>query len=187
MCSDFQSGVDGYTTDWKNLGHGDPCTSSNWYRIITRDTKQIIQIAIRRNTLCVDPDPPMTEPPCDAPSEIQSRAWTSQSSNDITRDKLPWHDWQTTGDLSKNFDNTAGFGGFVSSLPVTLSSFSSSKRGGGLLLDWSTSTETINMGFNVYAYVDGEKVILNDLLIPSKAPNSVVPQYYEEAGTGRRA
>ncbi len=63
--------------------------------------------------------------------------------------------------------------------PVTLSSFSSSYSDGGLQLDWSTSTETINMGFNIYAYIEGERVILNDQLIPSNAPNSVEPQYYE--------
>jgi len=69
---------------------------------------------------------------------------------------------------------------WTDSLPVTLSSFSSSNIGGGVLLDWSTSTETINMGFNVYAYIGGEKVRLNDQIIPSHNPDSVIPQFYEE-------
>ena len=46
-------------------------------------------------------------------------------------------------------------------------------------MDWSTSTETINIGFNIYAHIDGERVIINDQMIESHMGDSVVPQYYE--------
>ena len=67
-----------------------------------------------------------------------------------------------------------------SSLPITLNSFSSSYDAGGLRLDWQTGMEVMNVGFNVYGYVEGEKIKLNKEIIPSKRPDSVVPQYYEE-------
>ncbi len=69
---------------------------------------------------------------------------------------------------------------WTDTLPITLASIESSYAEGGLRLDWSTSTETMNIGFNVYAYIDGEKVIINDEMIPSHEPNSLDPQYYEK-------
>ena len=52
-------------------------------------------------------------------------------------------------------------------------------KSGGVVVDWSTSTETINIGFNIYAHIDGERVIINDALIQSHNGDSVEPQYYE--------
>jgi len=68
-----------------------------------------------------------------------------------------------------------------SSLPVTLAEFSSYYAGSGLKLLWSTATEAFNAGFYLYGYYgDGERVKLSDRLVPTKRPNSVEPQYYEE-------
>ena len=68
----------------------------------------------------------------------------------------------------------------VGSLPITLNSFSSSYDAGGLRLDWQTGMEVMNVGFNIYGYIEGKKIKLNKEIIPSKRPDSVVPQYYEE-------
>ena len=91
----------------------------------------------------------------------------------------------TAGEISNGNNPSAQFVAFgpiswTDTLPVTLSSFSSSYAGGGLQLDWSTSTETSNIGFNIYAYIEGEKVRLNDQIIQSHSPDSVIPQFYEE-------
>jgi len=70
---------------------------------------------------------------------------------------------------------------WTDTLPVTLSSFNSSYGEGGVVVDWSTSTETINIGFNIYAHIDGERVIINDQMIESHMGDSVEPQFYEKA------
>jgi len=40
------------------------------------------------------------------PDQFRVRGWISQNSTDLSKDKLYWHDENTTSDLSKNFDNT---------------------------------------------------------------------------------
>jgi hypothetical protein len=67
-------------------------------------------------------------------------------------------------------------GGVVT--PVTLSYFSATRQGTGVTFEWSTSTETGNVGFNLYAEQDGELVQLNNELIPSKLVNSLARQDY---------
>ena len=65
-------------------------------------------------------------------------------------------------------------------LPITLTSFSSNLIANNLNISWQTGMEVMNVGFNVYGYIEGEKIKLNKEIIPSKRPDSVVPQYYEE-------
>lgn len=68
-----------------------------------------------------------------------------------------------------------------SSIPITLSEFTSYYAANGVKLLWSTSTEAYNAGFFLYGYKeDGERVKLREELIPTKRPNSTEPQYYEE-------
>lgn len=58
--------------------------------------------------------------------------------------------------------------------PVTLSYFQAIRSGGAVLFTWSTSTETGNVGFNLYG--GGQK--LNEEPIPSNATDSLERQDY---------
>ncbi len=57
--------------------------------------------------------------------------------------------------------------------PVTLSWFKSERQGGQVQFDWSTATETGNVGFNLYVEKDGNLVQINEELIPSQAIDSL--------------
>ena len=69
--------------------------------------------------------------------------------------------------------------------PVTLSYFNTQRNGDSLQFDWSTATETGNVGFNLYAEKDGELVQVNDELIPSQVIDSLDRlDYRYQAGVG---
>jgi len=72
----------------------------------------------------------------------------------------------------------SGFTFDCSALPVTLSSFKAEPTSQGVRFDWTTATEIENVGFNLYAEVNGEWQQLNPLLIPSQSFDSLVPQSY---------
>jgi hypothetical protein len=62
--------------------------------------------------------------------------------------------------------------------PVTLSYFLASRRGGGTHFEWSTATETGNLGFNLYVEADGQPVPINKELILSQMVDSLEPVDY---------
>lgn len=66
--------------------------------------------------------------------------------------------------------------------PVALSSFRASPQGAGVAFEWSTATEVGNLGFNLYAEVDGARTQINAALIPSKVVNSLTRQTYSYTG-----
>ncbi|MFZ5879255.1 MAG: C25 family cysteine peptidase [Chloroflexota bacterium] len=69
-------------------------------------------------------------------------------------------------------DFMAGNGG--TPLPVTLSYFQATRIGTEVLFDWSTATETGNLGFNLYGLDEnGQRVLLNQELIPSQDVDSL--------------
>jgi len=57
--------------------------------------------------------------------------------------------------------------------PITLSAFNVTSTGSGLAFNWSTATETNNIGFNLYGRMGRTLFKLNDELIPSQAINSL--------------
>ncbi|MFY9975509.1 MAG: C25 family cysteine peptidase, partial [Chromatiaceae bacterium] len=67
--------------------------------------------------------------------------------------------------------------------PVTLSSFEATRVGDAVRFEWSTATEAGNVGFNVYAERGEERARLNEALIPSQKPSSLVPLDYEFEAT----
>lgn len=66
----------------------------------------------------------------------------------------------------------------TSTNPVTIAYMNATRRGKLLVMDWSTATETSNIGFNVYAVISDEWIRLNDALIPGSL-DSLEPQHYE--------
>lgn len=62
--------------------------------------------------------------------------------------------------------------------PVTLASFRAMPSGHSVRFDWSTETEVGNVGFDLYARVDDDKVRLNDEPIPTHGADSLTPQSY---------
>ena len=64
---------------------------------------------------------------------------------------------------------------------VELASFSAEPQGGNVLVSWETATELDNLGFNVYRAnsAGGERIRLNDWLIPSQSPGSTVGSSYQ--------
>jgi len=62
--------------------------------------------------------------------------------------------------------------------PVSLSYFKAIETDGGVSFDWSTATESGNLGFNILAVTDEGTVQLNEELIPSKTISSVDNQDY---------
>ena len=90
LASDFDCGdCDGYDEDFKPH-------DTIYVRILTRDDKQIPQMAVRISSL-------------DSPQTIWARAWAEQTS-DFDKAKFPFHDLYPTSDLSMGFDNTAPMG-----------------------------------------------------------------------------
>jgi fibronectin-binding autotransporter adhesin len=85
------------------------------------------------------------------------------------------------------FDSTAGRTGIVTSattLPVTMNYFHAKYQSGSLSIDWSTGTETGNVGFNLYVWDAYGKHKLNTQLIPSTGFTTHEPQDYHFAVSG---
>ncbi|MEO8376880.1 MAG: integrin alpha [Candidatus Sumerlaeota bacterium] len=57
---------------------------------------------------------------------------------------------------------------FVSPLLATISSFTATNIGNGVQLDWTTTAETNNAGFNAYTYSNNSLTKLNATLIPAQ-------------------
>ena len=68
---------------------------------------------------------------------------------------------------------------WTASLPVNLDFFNSSRLGNRVDFEWSTSSESFNIGFNLWGELNGEWVALNTNFIRSKKINSHAPQYYK--------
>jgi hypothetical protein len=66
----------------------------------------------------------------------------------------------------------------VQATPITLGSFRATPAGRAVRFDWSTETEVGNVGFNLYALVDGDKIQLNREPIPVAGLDSLEPQSY---------
>ncbi len=64
------------------------------------------------------------------------------------------------------------------STPVTVSYFEASKEVGAVRFDWTTTTESGNLGFNIFAVIPEGRVQLNEALIPSKVISSMDAQDY---------
>ena len=62
-----------------------------------------------------------------------------------------------------------------------LTSFAATPVASGILLEWETAAEIDNLGFNLYRVenVLGESVRLNDYLIPTLVPGSVIGAQYQ--------
>ena len=62
--------------------------------------------------------------------------------------------------------------------PVELVSFGGRTTKDGVLLSWTTATETENAGFRIYRVVNGQTVLLTPTMIPG-AGTTAIPQRYE--------
>jgi hypothetical protein len=69
-------------------------------------------------------------------------------------------------------------------LPVTMNYFHAKYQNGSLSIDWSTGTETGNVGFNLYVWDAKGKHKLNAQLIPSTGFTTHTPQDYHFAASG---
>ncbi|MCG2786860.1 MAG: BspA family leucine-rich repeat surface protein, partial [Anaerolineae bacterium] len=69
-----------------------------------------------------------------------------------------------TGTGFTSFSDFFGYGNGTTT-PVTLSYFSSSRQGTGVVFNWSTATETGNVGFNLYVAKGEQKTLINSWLI----------------------
>ncbi len=91
-----------------------------------------------------------------------------------------WTDPVTTSSTSTSVTGT-GFTSFSdfftgnggTPLPVTLSYFNATRSGTNVSFNWSTATETGNVGFNLYAQNGVQRIRLNKELIPSQATDSL--------------
>jgi hypothetical protein len=72
-------------------------------------------------------------------------------------------------------------------VPVTLSYFEAQRSGDETRFAWTTSTETNNVGFNVYADTPEGQVKLNSELVPSHLIDSTEPLSYELTVSGVEA
>lgn len=70
----------------------------------------------------------------------------------------------------------------IDTLPVTLSSFNSSRSGSSVSVDWSTSSELFNVGFQLWGLdgVDQTWEKLHNWLVKSGSGNAVEPQSYSK-------
>lgn len=66
----------------------------------------------------------------------------------------------------------------IPTLPVSLAWFRSTAGKGDVLLEWETSAEAGNLGFNVWGEVGSQKVKLNVELIPSQAVSALMTSSY---------
>ncbi|MBL4660193.1 MAG: hypothetical protein JKY19_07540 [Alcanivoracaceae bacterium] len=64
-------------------------------------------------------------------------------------------------------------------LPVSIHSFDSGFSKEGLNIYWETASETRNVGFNIWASVNGQSTQLNKKLIPSESTDVLKPHLYE--------
>jgi len=71
-------------------------------------------------------------------------------------------------------------------VPVTVSSFSATSTGDGVQFDWTTATETANVGFYLYGGSGSSWQRLTPQLIPSQQLDSLVPQTYSHTIAGVR-
>jgi hypothetical protein len=72
----------------------------------------------------------------------------------------------------------------ATSTPVTMNYFHAKRQGSSLSIDWSTGTETGNVGFNLYVVDANGKRKLNTQLIPSTGFTTHDPQDYHFAASG---
>ncbi len=70
---------------------------------------------------------------------------------------------------------------WTSTLPVNLDYFSSQHTGQNLEFKWSTSSESFNVGFNLWAEIDGEWQSLNKNWIRSKRLNAYSSSTYKKS------
>jgi hypothetical protein len=71
--------------------------------------------------------------------------------------------------------------------PVTLSYFAAERVGSTTRFEWSTATETGNLGFNLYAQIGDQRQQINEALILSHVVDSLVPQAYAYQADGLSA
>ncbi len=67
----------------------------------------------------------------------------------------------------------------VDSLPVTMNYFFAARSGKDLVIDWSTGTETGNVGFNLYYEAGAGLEKINQELIPATGVTTHTPQDYQ--------
>jgi len=75
----------------------------------------------------------------------------------------------------------------ITSLPVSVAAFDSAWTGSGLRVEWTTVSETRNIGFEIWGR-DGEGWrVLGDDMVPSQVSDAVTPQRYSVtlSGVGR--
>ena len=86
--------------------------------------------------------------------------------------------------LTQQFIELGGFSFDCTTVPVTVSSFYARSAGDGVQFDWTTATETANVGFYLYGEVNGYWQKLHSQLIPSPRIDSLVPQAYSHTLNG---
>ncbi len=63
---------------------------------------------------------------------------------------------------------------------IELASFNAEPQGRDVLVSWETASEVDNVGFNIYrSEAGGERIRLNDWLIPSQSPGSTAGSSYQ--------
>lgn len=87
-----------------------------------------------------------------------------------------------TGQQTYTVDGICGLAfrvGTTAPVPVTMSSLAASRQGGSLHVEWTTSTETRNGGFDVMGHrADGSWIKLNAAPVLSRSADSVEEQAY---------
>ena len=66
------------------------------------------------------------------------------------------------------------------SLPVSLASFDSRLTGNAMRANWTTASETRNLGFELFASAGGRWVKLSEDIVRSNSTDAVTPQSYRE-------
>ncbi|MBK9968820.1 MAG: hypothetical protein IPP07_29810, partial [Holophagales bacterium] len=92
----------------------------------------------------------------------------------------PFNGLEVVASLSANVTDL-NFGFYrpqIPTLPVSLAWFRSTAVKGGVLLEWETSAEAGNVGFNVWGEAGSGKVMLNAELIPSQAVSTLKTSSY---------
>jgi hypothetical protein len=111
---------------------------------------------------------------------VYARAWNASSEAGATHygDSLPTI---LEDDVTHNFDRWHTTHRKPAPLAVTLASFTASPLRGSILLTWETATETDLLGFNLVRAdnPEGERLLLNEDLIPCRMPGSLVGATYE--------
>ncbi len=102
-------------------------------------------------------------------SNLVLQKYSSSWSNPVSKSSTST---TVTGNGFTSFSDFASGAGGVPT-PVTISYFKVVRRGGNVYFDWSTSTETGNVGFNLYAEAGGGRTRLNAELIPSQKTDSL--------------